>query len=136
MLFRSSLGFLVPFPILLSHKPLLTILGFLGSITLYFILGIDGSSISPLLSLLALLWAYYGPFSLFYILPMGLLLLFSGPIQAHLLPQDPLYEPISHSFLPLRLNGFFLLTNFGLPMLMGLFSYWALSKMSLNNGQL
>ena len=60
----------------------------------------------------------------------------SGPIQTRLLLQDPLYEPVSHSFLPLRLNGFFLLTNFGLPMLMGLFSYWALSKLSLNNGQL
>jgi len=35
---------------------------------------------------------------------------------------------VSHSFLSLRLNGFFLLANFGLPVLLGLFSYWALSK--------
>ena len=42
-------------------------------IVLYFILGADRSSISPLLSLLILLWACCGPFSLFYILPMGLL---------------------------------------------------------------
>ena len=35
---------------------------------------------------------------------------------------------MSHSFLSLRLNGFFLLANFGLPVLLGLFSYWALSK--------
>ena len=69
-----SLGFLDPFPILLSHWPLLTLLGFLGSITLYLILGVDRSSISSLLSLLALLWACCGPFSLFYILPMDLLL--------------------------------------------------------------
>ena len=55
-----------------------------------------------------------------------------GLIQARLLLQGPLYEPVSHSFLPLGLNGFFLLANFGLPMLLGLFSYWALSKMSLN----
>ena len=47
----------------------------------------------------------------------------SGPIQAHLLPQDPLYEPVSHSFLPLGLNGFFLLANFGLLVLLGFFSY-------------
>ena len=61
------------FPILLSHKPLLTLLDFPDPITLYFILGSDGSSISPLLYLLTLLWAYCGPFSLFYMLPMGLL---------------------------------------------------------------
>ena len=52
----------------------------------------------------------------------------SGPIQPCLPPQDPLYEPVSHSFLPLELNGFFLLANFGLPMLLGLFSYWACEK--------
>ena len=68
-----SLGFLDHFPILLSHGPLLTLLGFLDPITLYFMLGSDGSSISPLLSLLTLLWACCGPFSLFYILPVGLL---------------------------------------------------------------
>ena len=70
-----SLDFLNPFPILLSYGPLLTLLGFPGPITLYLILGTDGSSISPLLSLLALLWACCGPFLLFYILPMGLFLL-------------------------------------------------------------
>ena len=52
----------------------------------------------------------------------------SRPIQARLLLQDPIYEPVSHSFLPLGLNGFFLLANFGLPMLLGLFSYWACQK--------
>ena len=70
-----SLGFLSPFPILLSHGPLLTLLGFPDPITLYLVLGVDGSSISPLFYLLALLWVYCGPFSLFYILPIGLLLL-------------------------------------------------------------
>ena len=70
-----SLGFLGSFPILLSHGPLLTLLGFPGLIILYLILGADESSISPLLSLLALLWTYCGPFSLFYILSMGLFLL-------------------------------------------------------------
>ena len=64
------------FLILLSRGLLLTPLGFLGPITLSFILGVDGLSISSLLSLLALLWACYGPFSLFYILLMSLLLSF------------------------------------------------------------
>ena len=59
-----SLGFLVPFPILLSHGPLLTLLSFPSLITLYFIFGSDGSFISPLLSLLTLLWACCGLFSL------------------------------------------------------------------------
>ena len=80
MVHLTSLGFIGPFPILLSHGPLLTLLGFPGPITLYFILGANGSSISPLLSLLILLWACGGPFSLFYILPVGLLpLSFSLP---------------------------------------------------------
>ena len=56
---------------------------------------------------------------------MGLLLLSFRAIQARLLPQDSLYEPVSHSFLPLSLNGCFLLANFGLPVLLGFFSYWA-----------
>ena len=71
-----SFNFLGPFSILLSHGPILTLLGFSNPITLYLILGTDGSSISPLLSLLALLWAYCDPFTLFYILPIGLLLSF------------------------------------------------------------
>ena len=50
-----------------SHGFLLTPLGFLGPITLYFILRAHGLPINPLLSLLALLWACCGPFSLFYI---------------------------------------------------------------------
>ena len=68
----ASLAF---FLILLSHGLLLTPLGFLGPITLSFTLGAHRLSISPLLSLLALLWAYCGPFSLFYILLKGLFLL-------------------------------------------------------------
>ena len=51
-----------------SHGLLLTSLGFLGPITLYLILGAHGLAINPLLSLFALLWACYGPFSLFYII--------------------------------------------------------------------
>ena len=109
-----SLGFLGHFPILFSHGPLLTLLGFLDPITSSLIFRADGSSISPLLSLLALLWAYYGPFLLFYILPIGFFSI-SRPISTCLLPQDPLYKPVSHSFLPLGPNGFFLLANFGLP---------------------
>lgn len=75
---------------------------------------------------------YFGPvvsysrFSTYY--PWVCFLSLFGPIQARLLLQDPLYEPVSHSFLPLGLNGFFLLANFGLPMLLSLFSYWACQK--------
>ena len=68
----ASLAF---FLILLSHELLLIPLGFLGPITLSFILGAHGLSINPLLSLLASFRAYCGPFLLFYIFPMGLLLL-------------------------------------------------------------
>ena len=70
-----SLASLTFFLILLSHGLLLPLLGFPGSINLSFILGPHGLSISPLLSLLASLWACRGPFSVFYILPMNLLLL-------------------------------------------------------------
>ena len=119
-----SLSFLGPFPILLSYGSLLTLLGFPGPITLYLIFGADGSFISPLLSLLALLWACCGPFLFFYILLMSLLLL-SFRAHSSPFPQDPLYEPVSCSFLPLGLNGCFLLANFGLPVLLDLFFYWA-----------
>ena len=56
------------FLILCSHGLLLTPLGFSGLITLSFIFWAYGFSINPLLSLLALLWACRGPFSLFYII--------------------------------------------------------------------
>ena len=79
---------------------------------------------------------YFGPivahsrFSTYY--PWVCFLSLSGLIQARLLLQDPLYEPVSHSFLPLGLNGFFLLANFGLSMLLSLLFYWALSKIGLS----
>ena len=60
-------AFLALFLTLHSHVLLLTPLGFLGPITLSLILGAHGLAINPLLSLLALLWAYYDSFSLFYI---------------------------------------------------------------------
>ena len=50
-----------------SHRLLLTPLGFSALITLSFILEVHGLAINPLLSLLALLRVYCGPFSLFYI---------------------------------------------------------------------
>ena len=49
------------------HGLLLTPLGSPGPIILFFILGAHGLAINPLLSLVTLLWACYGPFSLFYI---------------------------------------------------------------------
>ena len=56
------------FLILHSHGLLLGFLGFPGPITLSLILGAHGLAINPLLSLLTLLWAYRGPFSLFHII--------------------------------------------------------------------
>ena len=52
------------------HSPglLLNSSGFPGPITLSLILGVHGLAINPLLSLLSLLWAYRGPFSLFHII--------------------------------------------------------------------
>ena len=55
------------FPILHSYEVLLISLAFSGPITLSLILGAHGLTINPLLSLLTLLWACYGPFSLFFI---------------------------------------------------------------------
>ena len=92
------LGFLSPFPILLSYGPLLTLLGFPGPITLYLVLGADGSSISPLLSLLALLWACYGPFLLFYILPMVLLLLYFWAHSSPFASSRPTLWAREHSY--------------------------------------
>ena len=63
----TFLGHPWPFLILCFHELLLTPLGFPSPITLSFILGAHGLSINPLLSLLALLRACCGPFSLFYI---------------------------------------------------------------------
>ena len=60
----ASLAF---FLTLHSHGLLLIPLDFPGLITLSFILGAHGLAINPLLSLLALLRACCGPFSLFYI---------------------------------------------------------------------
>ena len=98
------------FLILHSYRFLLTPLGFPDPITLSFILGAHGLSISLLLSLLALLQACCGPFSLFYITYCLWVCYFSlsgllWPIcflKAHLFilwAHDPL-------FLPLGFNGF------------------------------
>ena len=78
---------------------------------------------------LASYFHYFGPavahsrFSTYY--PWVCFFSLSGPIQTRLLPHNPLYESVSHSFLPLGFNGFFLLSNSNLPMLLGFFSYWA-----------
>ena len=126
-----SLGYLSPFPILLSHGPLLTLFGLPWPN--YFILYTSSLGLMGLpLALYFLCLYYFGPamahsrFSTYC--PWVCFLSLSGPIQARLLLQDPLYEPVSHSFLPLGLSGFFLLVNFGLPMLLDLFSCWACQK--------
>ena len=63
----SFLGHPRSFLIPCSNGLLLTPLGFPNSITLYFTLGAHGLAINSLLSLLALLQAYCGPFLLYYI---------------------------------------------------------------------
>ena len=106
------------------------------------ILGVHGPAINPLLSLLALLWAYRGPFLLFshHTLPMGLLLtisLFSGSfeptcfLKVHLLISwtcDPL-------FLSLGLNGFLFSVSCQLLCVaeLGFLAYiWVSQKKTLN----
>ena len=93
-----------------SHGLLLNSLDFPVPITVSFILRVHGFAINPLLSLLSLLWAYRGPFSLFHIIyyPWFTFSLFLDSfkpiylIKAHLFISwacDPL-------FLPLGLNEF------------------------------
>ena len=107
-----------------SHELLLNSLGFPSPITLSIILGVQGLAINPLLSLLSLLWAYRGPFSLFHIIycPWFAFSLFPSSfkpiylLKAHLFISracDPL-------FLPLGLNGlFYLFANSFLFVLLG-----------------
>ena len=101
------------FLILHSHGLLLGFLGFPGPITLSLILGAHGLAINPLLSLLTLLWAYRGPFSLFHIIycpwfAFFFFFLFPSsfkpiyPLKAHLFISCACYL----LFLPLGLNGF------------------------------
>ena len=92
------------------HGLLLNFLGFLGSITLFLFLGVYGLAINPLLSLLSLLWAYRGPFSLFHIIycPWFAFSLFPGSFKPIYLFKTHLFiswacDPL---FLPLGLNGF------------------------------
>ena len=120
-------AFLALFLTLHSHVLVLTPLGFLGPITLSLILGAHGLAINPLLSLLALPWAYYGSFSLFYITYCPWVCHFS------LSPSSfrPIYFLKAHFFilwacnplfLPFWLNGFFCpFSNSFLPMLLGFF---------------
>ena len=129
--FWASLAHLPqPFIVLCSYGFFLTPLGFLGPITLSFILGAHGLSINPLLSFLALLWADCGPFllSTSYTAHEFATSLFLGSfrpvcfLKAHLFISwacDPL-------FLSLELNGFsiFLLTLF-YPCCWASSFYWA-----------
>ena len=93
-----------------SHGLLLNSLGFLGPITLSLILRVHGLAINPLLSLLSLLWACRGPFSLFHIIyyPWFAFPLFPAPFKPIYLLKTHLFiswacNPL---FLPLELNGF------------------------------
>ena len=111
-----ALGFLGLFPNFVFPWAFTDFIGLLRPNYFILILGVYGLTINPLLSLLALLWACRDPFLLFshHTVPMGLLLtisLFPGSfepicfLKAHLLISwtcDPL-------FLPLGLNGFFVL---------------------------
>ena len=116
------------FLILLSHGLLLTLLGFPGPITLSLILEAHGLSISPLLSLFALLRAYRGLFSFFYILPMGLLLSFSlGSFRPICFLRDHFMGPWSIYSCHFDLMAFLLIDSV-LPMLLGFSSPTRLPK--------
>ena len=93
-----------------SHGFLLNSLGLPGPITLSLILGAHRFAVNPLLSLLSLLWAYRGPFSLFHIIycPWFVFSLFLGSFKPIYLLKTVLFiswacNPL---FLLLGLNGF------------------------------
>ena len=123
--FISPWASLTLFLILLSYVFLLTPLGFPIPIILSFILGAHGLSINPLLSLLAFLRVYCGPFSLFYNTYYPWVCYFS--LQA---PLDPFassrpiclfYGPMIYYSYHSGLMVFYPLTNSFLPMLLGFF---------------
>ena len=108
-----ALGFLGPFTNFVFPWAFTDFIGLPQPNYFILILGVYGSVINPLLSLLAVLWVCCGPFLLFshHTLPMGSLLtisLFLGSfepicfLKAHLLISWT-YDPL---FLPLGLNGF------------------------------
>ena len=119
-----------------SHRLLLNSLGFPDPITLSLILGAHGLTINPLLSLLSLLWACRGPFSLFHIIccPWFAFSLFPGSLKPIYLHKAHLfiswaYDPL---FLPLGLNEFSIyLPNSFLSMLLGFFFPLGLPKWPL-----
>ena len=105
-------AFLALFLTLHSHGLLLSSLGFPGLITLSLILGAHRLAINLLLSLLLLLWACRGPFSLFHIIYClwfsFFFFLFPGPFKPICLLKTHLFilwacDPL---FLPLGLNEF------------------------------
>ena len=108
-----ALGFLGLFTNFVFPWDFIDFIGFPRPNYFILILGVYGSAINPLLSLLALLWAYRGPFLLFshHTLPMGLLFaisLFQGSfkpicfLKAHLL----ISWTCDLLFLQFGLNGF------------------------------
>ena len=81
-----AMGFLGPFTNFVFPWGFTNFIGLPRPNYFILILGVYGPAINPLLSLLALLWAYSGPFLLFshHTLPMGLLLtisLFPGSFE-------------------------------------------------------
>ena len=118
------------FLILRSYGLLLTPLGFPSPITLSFILKTHRLSISPLLSLLALLQACCGSFSLFYFTycPWVCYFSLSGSFRTVCFLKVHLFNLWTHDplFLPLGINGFsiHLLTLF-CPCCWASSFYWA-----------
>ena len=109
---------LAHFLIMHSHGFLLTLLGFLGLITLSFILGAHGLSINPLFSYFitsGLLWPILT--FLHHIMPIGLLLLSLGSFR----PIYLLYGPIIYCSCHSSLMFFCQSTNSSLPILLGFF---------------
>ena len=113
-----------------SHGFLLNSLGFPGPITLSLILGVHGFAINPLLSLISLLCACHGPFSLFHIIycswfAFSLFLGSFKPIylfKAHffiLWAYDPLFLSLGLNEFSIRLPTFFCLCCWASPFHLG-----------------
>ena len=121
------------------HELLLNYLGFLGPITLFLILGVHRLAINLLLSLLFLLWACRGPFSLFHIIyyPWFAFSLFLDSFKPIYPPSRPIclsHGPVIHYSCRLSLMSFLSICQLFSVLVAGfLLSTWA-SKMAINSG--
>ena len=120
-----------------SHGILLSSLDFPGPIALSLILGAHGLAINPLLSLLSLLWACRGPFSLFHIIYcpwFAFFLSFRAPLSPFT-PSRPIclsHGPVIHYSCRLGLMGFLSIYQLFSVRIVGLFLFTWTHKMAIN----